>query len=34
MCFQSGEESIKIPGSAAYSRCYHIPPKPKSDLGL
>ena len=33
MCFRSGEEDIKIPGSVADSSGCHIPPKPGSDLG-
>ena len=33
MCFQSGDEDMKIPGSVADSRGYHIPPMPDSDLG-
>ena len=32
MCFRSGEEDMKIPGSVADCGC-HIPPKPGSDLG-
>ena len=33
MCFRSGEEDMKFPGSVADSSGYHNPPKPGSDLG-
>ena len=33
MCFRSGEENMKIPGSVADSSGCHIPPKHGSDLG-
>ena len=32
MCFRSGEEDMKIPGSVADSSCYHIPLKGTMEL--
>ena len=32
MCFRSGEEDMKIPGTVADSSVCHIPPKSGSDL--
>ena len=33
MCFRSGEEDMKIPGSIADFSGHYITPKPGSDLG-